>query len=191
LQEIPQKKDEGMYKSLPQELKEKGLFRLWKFGTNKEKTTKIPYSISGKKAKANKKTSFSPFKGVVSHLKGYSGIGVGIFNDLAGVDIDDCIDESGELSERAKKIVKMMNSYTEKSPSGKGIRIIFKVKDFVFDKEKHYIKNYPIGVEVYIAGITSRFLTVTDNAINELGLEDRGNEIQAVLDEFMVRPNEI
>ena len=178
------------YEKLPIELTKNGLFCLWKKEVRNEKTTKIPYRISGKKAKCNEKSSFSPFEDVISHLEGYDGIGVGIFDDLAGVDIDNCIDEVGELSERAKKIVSMMNSYTEKSPSGKGIRILFKAKDFIFDKDKYYIKNSAIKVEVYIAGSTSRFLTITGNAINELGLEDRGNEIQAVLDEFMVRPNE-
>ncbi len=44
---------------------------------------------------------------------------------LAGIDIDDCIDESGNISDEAMTLIKAMDSYTEYSPRGKGVHILF------------------------------------------------------------------
>lgn len=73
-------------------------------------------------------------------------------DQVVGVDIDDCIDE-GHLSPTAKAIVELLNSYTEISPSGHGIRIFC-----LGQLPKGKRKNAATGVEMYQDG---RFLTVT------------------------------
>ena len=67
-----------------------------------------------------------------------------------------------------------MGSYTETSPSGTGIHIIFTMHDFLFDKEAYYINNQKIGLEVYIAGATKKFITITGNAINNGSVTTNG-----------------
>ncbi|MEL7610614.1 MAG: phage/plasmid primase, P4 family [Bacillota bacterium] len=120
--------------------------------------------------------------------KGYDGGGIGAFNDFGAVDIDNCIDTDGLPNEFAMSIMGTMASYTELSPSGRGIRIIFKAPGFVYDKKRFYINNPKLGLEVYIAGCTQKFVTVTGNAIMDLPVEDRSSEIADVLEEYMLRP---
>lgn len=74
--------------------------------------------------------------------------------DLVGIDLDNCIDAAGELAPWAREIVDRVDSYTEVSPSGRGLRI------FVEGSSESDWTNHQVGVEVY-AGRTPRFLTVT------------------------------
>ncbi len=43
-----------------------------------------------------------------------------------GIDLDHVIADNGSLSEEAEEIVTMLDSYTEYSPSGKGLHIFVK-----------------------------------------------------------------
>lgn len=57
---------------------------------------------------------------------GWAGIGY-VFTigaGVVGIDLDDCFTEDGRLNDTARQIVQMMNSYTERSPSGKGLHIL-------------------------------------------------------------------
>ena len=45
-------------------------------------------------------------------------------HDLVGVDLDDCFTPSGMLKPYAAIIVDRLNTYTEKSPSGRGLRLL-------------------------------------------------------------------
>ena len=57
---------------------------------------------------------------------GWAGIGCmfSIQTGVVGIDLDDCFTEDGRLNDTARQIVQMMNSYTERSPSGKGLHIL-------------------------------------------------------------------
>jgi len=71
-----------------------------------------------------------------------------------GFDLDDCVDK-GQILPWAQEIINDVDSYTEFSPSGTGIRI--------FVKGKLPFKGRRVGkFEVYQQG---RFLTVTGNAL--------------------------
>ena len=170
-----------MYEKLPTELKEKAMFCLWKHESN----GKVPYQINGCKAKATDKKSFSDYKSVVDGLNGYDGIGIGIFDGLCAVDIDHCV-EDGSLSETAQDIIKEMNSYTEYSPSGTGVRIIFRVSNPSYDKKHYYINNRKLGLEIYVSGYTNRFVTITGNALNENDVSERDTELIRVLEKYML-----
>ena len=45
---------------------------------------------------------------------------------LVGIDLDHCIDEHGTIADWAQEIISTVNSYTELSPSGTGVRIFVK-----------------------------------------------------------------
>lgn len=81
-----------------------------------------------------------------------------------------------------------MHSYTEVSPSGKGLRILFRAEGFVYDKERYYVVNHKQGLEVYIAGATQRYVTVTGNRVNDYPFGERGAELQQVLERYMRQP---
>lgn len=173
-----------MYEKLPTELKEKARFCLWKHESN----GKVPYQINGCKANTADKKSFADYKSVVGSSDGYDGIGIGIFDGLCAIDIDHCV-ENGSLSETAQDIIKEMNSYTEYSPSGTGVRIIFRVSNPSYDKKRYYINNRKLGLEIYVSGYTNRFVTITGNALNENDVSERDAELMRVLEKYMLKPN--
>lgn len=132
-----------MYEKLPEKLKQCGRFCLWKYEMRKGRQTKVPYQISGAKADPGDRDTFADFLPALSAYQkgGYSGIGIGIFDDLCAVDIDHCI-EDGKLSAMAENVVCLMDSYTETSPSGTGVRIIFKAPGISYGKDEYYINNH-------------------------------------------------
>ena len=94
----------------------------------------------------------------------------------------------GVISDLALDIIETMGCYTEYSPSGKGIRILCTVSNLSYDKAKYFINNQKLGLEVYVAGYTSKFVTLTGNVIRECDLVDRSEELMAVLEKYMVKP---
>lgn len=81
-----------------------------------------------------------------------------------------------------------MHSYTEYSPSGNGLHILFSAKDFQYDTKRFYIMNHQAGIEVYVAGATNKYVTVTGNCCEDYEYGDRTQELQVLLDKFMCRP---
>ena len=196
--EKPQRKERFKTKvkteNLPQKLRKQGLFCLWRYEQQGERRTKMPYNpnFPQERAKSNDQTTFSPIgKATAAAEQGrFDGIGIGIFGSLAGIDIDHCIDDAGKLSPMAQDIVQTMNAYTEISPSGTGLRILFYAPGFSYDKDSYYIKESKQGLEIYIAGMTQRYLTVTGNTMRNSDLVDRSKELQLVLDKYMKRKRE-
>lgn len=176
-----------MYEKLPQELKTRGAFCLWKYEERNGRRTKVPYQMSGLRAESTDEATFTDFATATGHMAGYDGIGIGVFGDICAIDIDHCV-TGGVLSELAQDIIARMDSYTEYSPSGTGVRILFKAALPEYDKDRYYINNRTLGLEVYVAGCTSRFVTVTGNAISGTGIEDRSEALAAVLDQYMKKP---
>ena len=151
----------------------------------------MPYNpnMIGTPAKANNPNTFSNFEMALARYEagGFDGLGIGIFNGISAIDIDNCVDANGQLSEMAQDIVRRMDSYTEYSPSGRGIRIVFLAPDFEYDKQ-YYIINREIGLEVYIAGSTSKYVTITGNVIRDVPVRDCSEELRPVLETYMRHP---
>lgn len=176
--------------NLPPALLKDGLFCCWRYEDRGAKPTKVPYNPkTGGRAQSTNPATFAPLNTALAVLDRYDGLGVGIFGDMGAIDIDHCIDDNGALSDMAFDVLNMVQGYTEYSPSGHGLRILFKAAGFQYDKARHYINNQKLGLEVYIAGCTNKFVTVTGNAMNPgYDLEERGTQLAAVLEKYMVRP---
>lgn len=179
--------------NLPAKLRESGLFCCWRYEQRDGKPTKPPFDpITGNYAQSNNLATFAPLPVALRAMERgqYDGIGVGVFGNLGAIDIDHCLDEAGKLSELAQDIAGMMGAYTEVSPSGHGLRILFTVPEgFQYDKAKYYINRKEIGLEVYIAGATQKYVTVTGNTFTPgLDLEERGEQLRAALEKYMMRP---
>ena len=176
---------------LPQELKENGLFCLWRYEQRGDKRTKVPYDPrSGRMAQSNDPGTFVKLETAMgADHQGYDGLGVGIFGEICAIDIDHCVNEDGTFTRVGMYVMAIMDSYTEYSPSGKGLRILFKAPDFVYDKAAYYINNAKLGLEVYVAGVTSKYVTVTGNMLadSDKTLRERGAELRQVLDRYMLR----
>lgn len=89
---------------------------------------------------------------------GYDGIGFVLCSGdpLTGIDLDGCRDpEMGEVAQWAAEIVCCFDSYTELSPSGKGVHILVKGKAPASLKRP--------GLEMYS---TERYLTMTGHVVS-------------------------
>jgi putative DNA primase/helicase len=93
---------------------------------------KMPINpVTGKCAKANDPDTWGTFNQAIEAMStfernGVDGIGVQLGEGLCGIDIDHCINEHGQISEKALDIIMTMKSYTEKSVSGTGVHILYK-----------------------------------------------------------------
>ena len=119
---------------LPEELRQRRQWVVWKLEERDGKPTKVPYIAGGSgKASSTDSLTWRSFEEAVQALETgrYNGIGF-VFSSgdpFAGVDLDDCRDpETGELEEWAAKIVEAFGSYAEVSQSGTGVHIIIKGK---------------------------------------------------------------
>ena len=93
-----------------------------------KKPTKVPYDPKTPTltlAKSNDPSTWGTFKVAVQSMKTHKLDGIGFVvtkdDDFVGFDLDHCIEpKTGEIEAWAMKIVETLNSYTEKSPSGRG-----------------------------------------------------------------------
>ena len=155
-------KKKMQYDNLPKALRNSGKFCIWKYEERQgqEKPAKVPHQTNGKRAQPNNEKTFTIYAAAVEVVNRYDGLGIGIFNDFSAIDINHCINEDGTLSPLSKAIVEQFDGcYIEKSPSGKGLRILFKASGFKYNTAKYYINNTGIGVEVYVCGATKKFVT--------------------------------
>jgi putative DNA primase/helicase len=96
-------------------------------------------------------------------------------DDYVGLDLDDCRDpETGEIALWAQEIIDGMDSYTEVSPSGTGVKIWVRAM-LEMSKEK---KEDGKRIEIYPHG---RFFTVTGLALNGPEIKDRQRELDALI----------
>ena len=165
-------------KTIPQWVNWKGFWQ-----PDKDKWDKVPFQPDGSYAKTNDPSTWYPFETVASRNGQFDGIGFVLNKQcgIAGFDFDHCI-ENNVISPEVQTIIDTLNSYTEKSPSGTGIRI------FCFGKLPAGIrKNTERGYECYDSG---RYLTLTGHHIEgtPLTVEKRKNEIRQVHSEYFKKP---
>lgn len=95
------------------------------------KPKKIPCSyLTGKPASVTDEANLGTFSQVRDFINTQPkpenwGIGIAMGHGLAGIDLDNCIMPNQVLADTARDIVLRFNSYTEFSPSGKGMHILF------------------------------------------------------------------
>lgn len=123
----------------------------------KDKFTKVPINpMTGNKASSTDPSTWGTFSEALNGMQKYSMDGIGIVLTkglgLVGVDIDNCYID-GMFSDEAIIAIQAFGSYTEFSPSGKGIRI------FVYGSLPEGRRRKG-NFEIYNCG---RFLTITGN----------------------------
>ena len=179
------------FQNIPEQLKH-CRFCCWKRILRNGIMTKFPINpLTGKAACTNDPGTFGTFdQAKAAYDRGYYD-GVGILVDrIAAFDIDHCIQEDGSLNDLATDVLDQFSEvYVEISPSGTGLRGFFTVRqDFTYDRAKYYIKND--SLEIYLPGVTNRFVTVTGNVLagreNAAPVEST-DALIAVLDAHMVR----
>jgi primase-polymerase (primpol)-like protein len=165
-------------RAIPAALKDLSRWVVWKYEQRdgKPKPTKVPYDAkTGKNASCTDPSTWTTFKKAVAVRNRYSGIGFVLTDadDIAGVDLDHCLNpETGVIEQWALDIIKPLNSYTEISPSGTGIRIFMRGTLPPVGRKKGQIEFYD----------DERYLTVTGHHLagTPLTIEDRQETLQRV-----------
>ena len=177
---------------VPLELRRVHQWVVWRKEERKGKPTKIPYnprpSFSDgeyRRASATLSRQWSSIvQAVIAYETGkFSGVGF-VFSEsdpYCGIDLDKCRDpESGEIEPWALEIIKKVNSYTEVSPSGTGVKIFLRAKLPPGRKRKGKIELYD---QYRYFVVTGHHLEGTPTTI-----EDRQAEVAAL--HKAVFPNE-
>lgn len=158
-------------------LKNEKIWLCW----NREGNTKIPKSaFTSYDASYKKEKNLGTFEQAKTNAARWnlSGIGIVLGAGIAGIDLDHCIDESGNLSETAKDILNTVKSYTELSPSKTGLHIIFKYHGNNSSKT-----NKAAGIEFYTK---ERYFTFSENVFdNRNTLEDCTAGADAVFEKYL------
>lgn len=146
------------------------------------KTTKVPYSPSGAKAKADESSTWGTRAqaemraGKLPKPHGLGGIGpeLGDLGDgriMGGIDLDTCRDSGGTIQLWALEVVERLASYTEVSPSGTGAKVFFVTEAASLADLAHLLTptggrvfkqpgdDHPPAIEVYLGG---RFFALTE-----------------------------
>ncbi|MFD2298386.1 AAA family ATPase [Paracidovorax citrulli] len=148
--------------AIPDDLKALPRWAPWRatFNAKRGKFDKIPHRADVPEYRlstANPDRWFT-FRAAVSTYEreapSFAGVGYVMTrpHGIVGVDLDDCVHD-GHVADWAQEIVDALASYTEVSPSGKGLRIFAR-------GEASDWTNHTVGVEVY-GGAEPRFLTLT------------------------------
>ena len=119
--------------NIPEELKARRQWTLWKTINRAGKATKVPFRITGNEGDSSDPSAWATYTEVVEAFNkgGYAGIGFtfDVLDPYAGVDLDHCINADGTIKPKAKAILDKLNSYSEISPSGTGIKVFLKAKN--------------------------------------------------------------
>ena len=142
------------YKNIPQELKDVPHWVNWKAIKRGGKETKPPFMPSGEFAKSDDPTTWSAFANVMAADR-FSGVGFVLTKDdpYVGIDFDKCYCPAFNLIDPTiEQYARRLNSYTEVSPSGKGLRQILKGSLPVDGRKSGQIEVYQSGRYVTLTG---------------------------------------
>lgn len=170
--------------NVPTMLKEIPSWVLWRMekrekGDGTIQDTKVPYCpTTGARAKSDDPTTWTTYRtaaaAFVAQKFSSNGLGFVFSSDrgIVGVDLDKCADpETGELEPWAADVVSSLNSYTEFSPSCRGVHVIVQATMPPGGNRKGRVEIYGHG----------RYFTVTGLQISDgVGIEPRQAELEAV-----------
>lgn len=156
------------FNNIPWELKACHNWVCWRYEQREgdPKPTKVPYNPAGYRASTNKPESWASFE-QCRQAQGYSGIGFVFSNSpYAGIDLDPT--EDANILAWHQVVAADMDSYAERSPSGKGLHIIVRgsVPDGKKDKE--------LACEVYS---DRRFFTMTGDVYLNRPIAERNEAL--------------
>ena len=177
-------------------------FVTWRYELGENgKPTKVPYRVFGDcKAATDKPVSWGTFAEARDALEARTDRdGVGFVprpaeDGIIVVDLDGCIDPtSGEIADWGQQTVDNLNSYTEISPSGTGLKVFARVAPVPrFTRKTKTVEGVPKlsdkEPQIEVLGIGNRFTTLTGEHFGGMPLEIR-DATDALVDlaEWMAR----
>ena len=181
---------------LPRELRELSEYSQWVAyrivaNERKGKPDKLPLNPhDGSNAKANDASTWGTYDEALRYAfqnglrSNAGGIGFEFANGYAGIDLDDVVLVGGTLKPFAEDVVQMMDSYTEYSPSGNGLHILFKLSVPLSEFGSRR-RNDELGIEMYDSG---RYFTITGNVYSEAKpIAERTETARKVYDKYFIK----
>jgi hypothetical protein len=178
---------------IPEELRDTPRWVTWRYEPRERDGavtwTKVPYNANSPAASPTRASATDPttwatvVTAVIAYLTGQNlglcdGIGL-VLNgtDFTAIDLDHVVDEQGRPHDEAARIIHEVNSYTEISPSGTGLRIIARGALPAGGWRK--TSKFPIPIEMYD---TERYVTMTGRhlARTPMTVEARPAELAAL-----------
>lgn len=181
--------------AIPQELKDTARWVVWNYEVRGGKRAKVPLQAdSGELADITDPAVFKSFELAERECKENKCSGIGfVFIDpdpIMGVDLDHCVNDDGSIQSWAKSILDRLNSYSEFSPSGTGIKIFLKgsLAGCKGNKKTGLGEDGAGAVEFYES---RRYFTVTGRHVAGMpaALEDRDRELKEVHAEYFASPS--
>ena len=167
-------------------------FCTWKLEKDSHgRLTKVPYNPrTGFHASVDKPYTFADMEMALKAVENYSGVGINISGKVGCIDVDGCVREDGSLTDTTLAVMALFpDAWVEYSPSGTGLHVYFLIPEgYVYDKEEYYINCNKYGLEMYIAGETSHFLTMTGNVFRTGGMTVTGENLDSFKNTYMKRP---
>jgi hypothetical protein len=171
--------------AVPAELRQRAAWVLWRSEERGGKETKVPLRVSdpSRRASSTDPASWASFEQALAAVGAADGLGF-VFSSLdgfCGVDLDGCLTADGELEPRAAAIVERLDSYTEMSPSGRGVHVLVKA-------ELNGSRSRGGGLEIYDK---SRFFTVSGQRVGTRAtVEARQAQLDALVAETFPKVEE-
>ena len=161
-----------------------------------------------RKTATHKDTKHKDAQGVAPIIEApVEGAGLVLAGGYCGVDLDDVIDDAGNVADFARRIIDTLDTYTEISPSGHGLHALLYCGDLLEAGEdfgKQFLlkadpkdpagvaitdsdgKQYELEVYFYVHG--GRYFTVTGNAYRDKPISrTKGAKLRAIYDYFVKR----
>jgi primase-polymerase (primpol)-like protein len=138
--------------NIPSELRLHDAWAVWKYSADANgRISKPPYQPDGTKAEASEPETWSTFDAAYDAYRhgGWDGVSFALSPRWGLVGID--LDHVSEHRTEANAIVRALQSYTERSPGGDGLRIFVKGSLPYGRRRRDWVEAY----------VTRRFLTVT------------------------------
>ena len=86
--------------------------------------------------------------------------------EIGAIDVDDCINHSGEVKADVLELIRHCGSYAERSPSGTGVRIFFLKPEGLKNKSYKQLAKR-LGVKELVVSVGGKFMSATGHRIIE------------------------
>lgn len=167
-------------RNVPVCLRKRSRWVCWRYLERHDKSTKCPVSATkGGNASSTDSATWGTFDQALAAMRRCTDLdGVGyVFSTadpFAGIDLDGCIDAAGEPKSWAKPILDQLSSYSEISPSGRGVKVFIRASKPGPRCKTGYLDG---AIEMYDR---DRFFTVTGQCLHDPPKDV--SERQAVID---------
>jgi putative DNA primase/helicase len=185
---------------IPAELRQRDQWVCWKLEPKADragnsKMTKVPYCAhDGTRASSTDPRTWAPFSKAVqaARERGFAGVGFILTegDPYVGIDLDNAVDENGEIRPEQAAILRELKSYTEWSQSRKGLHAIVRGATPNGEPVKKGDAFGPgQGLEIYSQ---KRFWVMTGNRLETFpeNIEGRASQIETLFRRFKPVPVE-